>query len=670
MLIIGKFRHFSASFGSWIAFPPRMFTLMAATSIFACVLGIQDLDLATTAGALTLGLFVCLIPACTAKRPRLCALVVTPAVIYGYTALLVHQQDATLAMLTGQKFALSGEVCKLMPFKEGASLRFMIRPHRVLEPAQTELRGLVLCNAWSVRAGSSRRSFLITPPSISAGDQVQVKGTVRLPAVQPFPWNFDEKGYFRRQGVVLLMTTMAPALRKLNSTNDADFISRCSALVDRGRASMLSFHRRQLGHEFGDLLSSMVIGSKVVQLSSALSDKFRDIGLSHILAASGFNLTIVITMTYWCTKFLLRSKWLVIIACFASMSAFVALAGLSASVERAAMMSSVVLLLQGMMRAPYLPSILVLALLVTCIFDPGCVFDIGLQLSYAATLGIICGVTPVSGWLSKYLSLHSKIADALSVVLVAQASVLPLQMLYFWNVGLLFLPANLLIVPMVPLITIGGFISSICCQFPPGSGLPALATMLDFLSLLPLSLLLFLVNYFASIEWAKMSVGPPFGWAVATYFASLIMLICALKAQLWQGRAAVLFAACMVALFWRQTLPELMVVHLGASVLVIDRDHQAVVVGKVDGMETRRCLTYFCASCIDAPNFSVTEDAPNTVITHRPTNTSIAIAAQQDNRRTAQRLLVVSPRIVQKPGEDQVLVFDRTCRRFNRVWRL
>src|SRR5207302_2155855 len=116
-----------------------------------------------------------------------------------------------------------------------------------------------------------------------------------------FPWDFDEQKYLQRQGVCAKFRPVSGGI-KVVSVADAqnsqsgiaamlnETSERLVAWVDNLRGRMVELHRGVLGQEHGDLLSSMVIGDKSVTPSANVRNEFRSLGLSHIIAASGFNL--------------------------------------------------------------------------------------------------------------------------------------------------------------------------------------------------------------------------------------------------------------------------------------------------------------------------------------------------------------------------------------------
>src|SRR4030095_7894312 len=131
---------------------------------------------------------------------------------------------------------------------------------------------------------------------------------------------------------------------------------------------------------------------------------------------------------------------------------------------RAALMCSLVLAGRCLFRSSSVTAALAVALMVTLSLDPSAIVDAGLQLSYVATFGIICGAQALAAWMTpaRPPAVLRWFVEAVAVVLVAQFSILPLQLTYFFQVGVLFLPANLLVALAVPIATALGFVSTAC----------------------------------------------------------------------------------------------------------------------------------------------------------------------------------------------------------------
>ncbi len=297
------------------------------------------------------------------------------------------------------------------------------------------------------------------------------------------------------------------------------------------RGRLIACHIHNLGQKVGSLLTAMVLGEKAVGLDPELLASFRSVGLSHVLAASGFNLTVVTLATHWACRALCLPAIGTNCLSFAMMVVFVLFAGNSASVVRASVMCALAIACSCSARRVHVAGLLGATLLISVLVDPLAVADPGFQLSYAAVGGIIFVVSPVAVYLETVIQrrwLRWSI-DCLFTVLVAQACVLPLQLFYFQQIGLLFLPANLLASLVVTPVTVAGFASSLVLLLCPLGTVFAppflwLATVLDFLAALPLNVLVLVVLSLSSCRWAVLTVPSVAVWQVVLYYLVLVWL--------------------------------------------------------------------------------------------------------------------------------------------------
>jgi hypothetical protein len=195
------------------------------------------------------------------------------------------------------------------------------------------------------------------------------------------------------------------------------------------------------------------------------------------------------------------------------------------------------------------------------------------------------------------------------VVLIAQFSVMPIQLYFFWKAGTMFIPANLLVTPLVTPLTMIGFASSTLALLNPIQmdlqseglikaithttgwqtlglstlGLPTLHTTIDSIiafadaiAFIPLTSMVLLVNAFGSISGANFSIGPPCTASVILYYVTLLCLILALRLQCSIGWAQLAFAFAVFALIWRATPPMLTLADVHGHTILINAQHQAV----------------------------------------------------------------------------------------------
>jgi competence protein ComEC len=206
------------------------------------------------------------------------------------------------------------------------------------------------------------------------------------------------------------------------------------------------------------LVPALVDGDDTA-LDPALADDFRTTGLTHLLAVSGTNLTLVVgfalVVARWCR---VRGRWLYVVGA-AGILGFVLLARAEPSVLRAAAMGSVALLGMGANGADRGMRALGVATIVLLLADPVLASAVGFGLSVLATAGILLlapGWRDAMGrWMPRWL------AEAIAVPAAAQLACTPLVAAIAGQVSLVAVAANLLAAPAVGPATVLGLLGGI-----------------------------------------------------------------------------------------------------------------------------------------------------------------------------------------------------------------
>lgn len=208
------------------------------------------------------------------------------------------------------------------------------------------------------------------------------------------------------------------------------------------------------------LIYGLLLGG-TQQFTSYWKQIFITTGTSHIVAVSGANIAYVVQMCEWALarmplSFVTRS----IILCL-TVSFYTLLVGAPSSAVRAALMSVCALsaALIGRQSAPL--HALATSILIMVLWDPSVIFNVGFQLSCAATLGLI-----VTGSPNERISL----TRAAEQTIAATAFTLPIIIYHFGVVSFVSLMTNALIVPMVPALTIASAIMLVLNVFSSSIG--------------------------------------------------------------------------------------------------------------------------------------------------------------------------------------------------------
>ncbi|MDP9222340.1 MAG: ComEC/Rec2 family competence protein [Actinomycetota bacterium] len=209
---------------------------------------------------------------------------------------------------------------------------------------------------------------------------------------------------------------------------------------------------RSLGPPRGALVRGLTIGD-TTDIDQVTVEDFRRAGLSHLLAVSGENLAMflgALAVVFRALPYRLR-----LLAYLAAIALFVLIVGPQPSVLRAAVMGAVMVAAVGAGRRVHPLHVLATALIVVIAFRPGMVFSVGLQLSAAATAGIVLWTRPVQRSLRR---LPRFLALPLAVTVSAQAAVAPILIGTFGQLSLVSPLANLMAFPAVAPPTVLGFV--------------------------------------------------------------------------------------------------------------------------------------------------------------------------------------------------------------------
>ena len=286
--------------------------------------------------------------------------------------------------------------------------------------------------------------------------KVQVTGIIREPVFLRNPGAYD--GYLSNKikGIYGNMTVSSSQLRNLEVSLPLRF--RVTALARKIRERALS----KLRTGPGAILPGMVLGG-YQGVAAEDADVFRDNGMAHLLAVSGTHVA-VLTVFLQAVLRPLGAKRYIFVQVFLILYAL--LCGLQPAVLRSVAMACV--LLWGYSRSLRADSIRLLLLTAwgMLLVNPFWLFDIGFQLSFAATAGLLLAGPKVTAYVPRCLP--DWLRTVLGVTLTAQIFSFPFSVYYFHRVSLIGLISNLLLLPALELAVL---------FFLAGLGLMVLETM-------------------------------------------------------------------------------------------------------------------------------------------------------------------------------------------------
>ncbi|HEY5371114.1 MAG TPA: ComEC/Rec2 family competence protein [Hanamia sp.] len=259
------------------------------------------------------------------------------------------------------------------------------------------------------------------------------------------------------------------------------------------------------GENESALAKALLIGYRV-DLDKDLVQAYSNAGVVHIIAISGLHLGLIYGLLLWLTlkiPLLKKAKVPRVFVILFCMWFFVFLTGASPSVMRAAVMFSFIsvgTILQK--RVSVYNSLSASAFLLLC-FDPYLLWNVGFQLSYLAVLGIVSLQKTIYNWFyvqNKILDYTWKLA---SVSIAAQIFTIPICFYYFHQLPLLFLLANIIVIPLAT-IALCGCITLII--FSPFGTFPVYLGKLVSAFLFAMNYSVRAVNHLPFLLWNNVSI--------------------------------------------------------------------------------------------------------------------------------------------------------------------
>lgn len=220
-----------------------------------------------------------------------------------------------------------------------------------------------------------------------------------------------------------------------------------TAVLAKWRERISRRIRTILPGDEGALLAGVLYGER--SLSREANEAFRFAGMTHLIAVSGSNITLVVSLF---VPFLLligyRRKSAIVLS-GAGILLFTLFVGAEASVVRAAIMGWLAILARAFGRKPNVTHLLLLAGTIMVLFDPWALaFDAGFALSFLATWGLIAWSEPLSRslrWIPNAASIRDIIATTTSATFVTA----PYLLWAFEEMSLAGLFTNLFAIPLV-----------------------------------------------------------------------------------------------------------------------------------------------------------------------------------------------------------------------------
>lgn len=274
------------------------------------------------------------------------------------------------------------------------------------------------------------------------------------------------------------------------------------------------------------LLSGIVFGAKE-HYSSDFKDSLRATGVLHVIAASGTNVTFIAAFLLYTLGYFLRRQTAIVVS-VCGIAFYAVLAGLDPPIIRAAIMGTLVFTASLLGRQSVALFFIFVSAYVMLLWNTAFLQDVGFQLSFAATLGILLLGDLKLAWLDRLGGFGKVINESLVTTFAAEAATMPILLSVFGSLGILSLPVNALVLWTVPIVmTLGGLSVLVAFIFEP------LGKLLLFCSLPFLLFFEAVVSFFGGLGWNFQVDSFPWQLSVG-YYLMLGAIIITVKRKVKQ----------------------------------------------------------------------------------------------------------------------------------------
>ena len=402
------------------------------------------------------------------------------------------------------------------------------------------------------------------------GSYIKIKGKLRTPKHSTNPYQFDYKNYLKNNDCNYILYGENNSLNNFDTVkfgkNREDSWYFILRKFENIREDIIKAHAKNIKSPRLEVLGSIVFGNETINPDENIKESFKSSGLLHLLAASGLNVALIFGIWSWfASMFKLPYHFSIITGCLFIIF-YTFMTGFPPSILRASLMILFVLLGKLIDRNADSIGLIFFVGFLILLFQPKMIFDIGFQLSFAVTFGLITGVEEVISkfknmddkFKEKYKNLNryqkyilflfspSSIASIIAVPLIAQVWVVPLQMHYFNNFAPMSLFANIAVVPFIGILSFIGFISSIIALIPKISSF--IVYLFDMMANPLLALLIKISEIFSSFKYSLIPVISLNLFQIFNFWAIIMLFLLNLKNN-FKNKKQIIILSSLILIF-------------------------------------------------------------------------------------------------------------------------
>ncbi len=326
------------------------------------------------------------------------------------------------------------------------------------------------------------------------GDLVYVKGVLEEP--ENFITNsgkeFNYRRYLTNQDIYYIIKN---ADLKIITTDNGNKIK---SLLFKIKNNFLEKINSVIPSPESDLGGGLVLGVRG-GFDDDMKNEFIETGTIHIVALSGYNISIVADGVMKVFG-LIFSQVISIIFGFFIIILFIIMTGASATAIRAGIMATIMLLGKLSGRRYVAGRALVVAAFLMITYEPRIIVNMSFQLSFIATAGVLFVTPKVIHWF-RFVPMRFGFREMIATTVAATISVLPI-LLYLTGVfSLVSIPANILILLFIPITMLLVFLTGVL-----GFVYTPISIIFGYISYLLLAYILYVIHLFGSLSFASFNI--------------------------------------------------------------------------------------------------------------------------------------------------------------------
>ena len=357
------------------------------------------------------------------------------------------------------------------------------------------------------------------------GDIVKIEGMFEKPSKQRNENGFDYSQYLKT--IQIHGTVEVNDVEILNKKQGSNIFILANTVNLKIKEKIFEIFPK----EEASIIQGLLLGD-VSEIEEDIQEDFRTSSIIHILAVSGMHVSyIIIGIHFLFSKTFGKKNTNILSAILLVVYMFIT--GFSPSIVRAGIMGIIGVLAKLIYRKTDIYTSMAFSLLIILIYNPFLIINVGLQLSYLGTIGIIVFQKNVFNFIKKFkyrnkfikyklkgnvVNIIEKFEEMLAVTISAQLIILPIMLFHFNYLGIYFLITNILASSIIGSILIFSILIVLISIFN-----FQISKIFSYLAVIGIKLLIFISN-FGNLPFAKIYIATPQIWQIVLYYIILILL--------------------------------------------------------------------------------------------------------------------------------------------------